>query len=47
MGAGLPSAVAAHLVYPDRPVISVCGERFHDEQPGLETAVRLGMHIPW
>ena len=26
MGAGLPSAMAAHLVYPDRPVISVCGD---------------------
>jgi acetolactate synthase-1/2/3 large subunit len=25
-GAGLPSAMAAHLVCPDRPVVAVCGD---------------------
>ncbi|WP_432739582.1 thiamine pyrophosphate-dependent enzyme, partial [Pseudomonas kurunegalensis] len=46
MGAGLPSAMAAHLVHPDRPVISVCGDGgFMMNSQELETAVRLGMHI--
>ncbi|WP_244215081.1 thiamine pyrophosphate-dependent enzyme, partial [Pseudomonas sichuanensis] len=46
MGAGLPSAMAAHLVYPDRPVISVCGDGgFMMNSQELETAVRLGMHL--
>ncbi|MNQ53056.1 Acetolactate synthase [compost metagenome] len=46
MGAGLPSAMAAHLVYPDRPVISVCGDGgFMMNSQELETAVRLNMHI--
>ncbi|RNF59592.1 thiamine pyrophosphate-dependent enzyme, partial [Pseudomonas putida] len=45
MGAGLPSAMAAHLVHPDRPVISVCGDGgFMMNSQELETAVRLGMH---
>src|SRR3989344_6223630 len=39
MGAGLPSAMAAHLVYPDRPVISVCGDGgFMMNSQELETA---------
>lgn len=46
MGAGLPSAMAAHLVYPDRPVIAVCGDGgFMMNSQELETALRLGMHI--
>ncbi|MCY1417370.1 Acetolactate synthase [compost metagenome] len=46
MGAGLPSAMASHLVYPDRPVISVCGDGgFMMNSQELETAVRLNMHI--
>ena len=46
MGAGLPSAMAAHLVYPDRPVISVCGDGgFMMNSQELETAVSLGMHV--
>ncbi|MBF6029833.1 acetolactate synthase large subunit [Pseudomonas sp. P115] len=46
MGAGLPSAMAAHLVHPDRPVVAVCGDGgFMMNSQELETAVRLGMHI--
>ncbi|SPO55796.1 Thiamine pyrophosphate-dependent enzyme, putative carboligase or decarboxylase (fragment) [Pseudomonas sp. JV551A1] len=46
MGAGLPSAMAAHLVYPDRPVIAVCGDGgFMMNSQELETAVRLKMNL--
>jgi len=46
MGAGLPSAMTAHLVYPDRPVIAVCGDGgFMMNSQELETALRLSMHI--
>lgn len=46
MGAGLPSAMAAHLVHPDRPVIAVCGDGgFLMNSQELETALRLNMHI--
>tara|TARA_B110000879_G_scaffold32036_1_gene43835 strand:+ start:90 stop:1730 length:1641 start_codon:yes stop_codon:yes gene_type:complete len=46
MGAGLPSAMAAKLVYPDRPVITVCGDGgFMMNSQEVETAVRLGLHI--
>lgn len=46
MGAGLPSAMAAHLVYPDRPVLSVCGDGgFMINSQELETAVRLKMNL--
>ncbi|MCC2617967.1 acetolactate synthase large subunit [Aestuariibacter halophilus] len=46
MGAGLPSAMAAKLVYPDKPVITVCGDGgFMMNSQELETAVRLGLHI--
>jgi acetolactate synthase-1/2/3 large subunit len=46
MGAGLPSAIAARLVYPDRPVLSVCGDGgFMMNSQELETAVRLGIDI--
>ncbi|MFI8980731.1 acetolactate synthase large subunit [Ectopseudomonas khazarica] len=46
MGAGLPSAMAAHLVHPDRPVIAVCGDGgFMMNSQELETAVRLNMHL--
>jgi len=46
MGAGLPSAMAAHIVHPDRPVISVCGDGgFMMNSQELETAVRLKMNI--
>ena len=46
MGAGLPSAMAAKLVYPDRQVIAICGDGgFMMNSQELETAVRLGLHV--
>jgi acetolactate synthase-1/2/3 large subunit len=46
MGAGLPSAMAAKLVHPDRPVITVCGDGgFMMNSQEVETAVRLKLHI--
>ncbi|WP_237064979.1 acetolactate synthase large subunit [Microbulbifer guangxiensis] len=42
MGAGLPSAMAAKLVYPDRRVLAICGDGgFMMNSQELETAVRL------
>lgn len=44
MGISLPGAVAAKLVYPDRHVISVCGDgSFLMNSQELETAKRLGL----
>ena len=46
MGAGLPSAMAAKLVYPDRRVLAVCGDGgFMMNSQDLETAVRLGLDL--
>ena len=46
MGAGLPSAMAAHLVHPDRKVLAICGDGgFMMNSQELETAVRLGMNL--
>ena len=46
MGAGLPSAMAARLVYPDRPVMAICGDGgFMMNSQELETAVRLKMNL--
>ena len=46
MGAGLPSAIASAMVYPDRKVIAVCGDGgFMMNSQELETAVRLGVNI--
>jgi acetolactate synthase-1/2/3 large subunit len=46
MGAGLPSAIAAKLVYPERAVLTVCGDGgFLMNSQEIETAVRLGLHI--
>jgi acetolactate synthase-1/2/3 large subunit len=46
MGAGLPSAMAARLVYPDTPIVSVCGDGgFMMNSQELETAVRLKMNL--
>lgn len=46
MGAGLPSAMAAKLVYPDRPVMAICGDGgFMMNSQELETAVRLGLNL--
>ncbi|ARN76143.1 acetolactate synthase large subunit [Oceanicoccus sagamiensis] len=46
MGAGLPSAMAAHLVYPNKAVTAICGDGgFMMNSQELETAVRLNMHL--
>lgn len=46
MGAGLPSAMAAKMVNPDRKVISVCGDGgFMMNSQEIETAVRLGLDL--
>ncbi len=46
MGAGLPSAMAARLVYPRRKVMAICGDGgFMMNSQELETAVRLGMQL--
>lgn len=42
MGAGLPSAMAAAIVYPDRRFMAICGDGgFLMNGQELETAVRL------
>ncbi|MDE0807883.1 MAG: acetolactate synthase large subunit [Alphaproteobacteria bacterium] len=46
MGAGLPSAMAARLVYPKRKVMAICGDGgFMMNSQELETAVREKMNI--
>lgn len=46
MGAGLPSAMAARLVFRDRKVMSICGDGgFMMNSQELETAVRLNMDL--
>ncbi len=46
MGAGLPSAMAAKLIYPERKVISVNGDGgFMMNSQELETAVRLKLNL--
>ena len=46
MGAGLPSAIAARLVYPDRAVMAICGDGgFMMNSAELETAVRLKLQL--
>jgi acetolactate synthase-1/2/3 large subunit len=46
MGAGLPSAMAAHMVYPDRKVLAICGDGgFMMNSQELETAVREKMNL--
>lgn len=46
MGAGLPSAIAASLVAPDRKVMAVCGDGgFMMNSQEMETAVRLGLNL--
>ena len=46
MGAGLPSAMAAKLVFPERQVVAICGDGgFMMNSQELETAVRLGLDI--
>jgi acetolactate synthase I/II/III large subunit len=46
MGAGLPSAMAAKLVHPERKVMAICGDGgFMMNSQELETAVRLGLDL--
>lgn len=46
MGAGLPSAMAAKLVHPQKKVLAVVGDGgFMMNSQELETAVRLGLNI--
>ena len=46
MGAGLPSAMMAALLYPARRVMAVCGDGgFMMNSQELETAVRLGLNL--
>jgi acetolactate synthase-1/2/3 large subunit len=46
MGAGLPSAIAACLIHPDRRVLAVCGDGgFMMNSQELETAVRLKLNL--
>ena len=46
MGAGLPSAVMAAMLCPDRRVLAVCGDGgFMMYSQELETAVRLGLNL--
>jgi acetolactate synthase-1/2/3 large subunit len=46
MGAGLPSAIAAKLLHPDRRVLAVCGDGgFMMNSQELETAVRLKLDL--
>ena len=46
MGAGLPSAMVAAMLYPDRRVVAVCGDGgFMMNSQELETAIRLGLSL--
>ncbi len=46
MGAGLPSAIASKLVYPERRVMAICGDGgFMMNSQEMETAVRLGLDL--
>ncbi|MBE9538526.1 MAG: acetolactate synthase large subunit [Proteobacteria bacterium] len=46
MGAGLPSAMAARFVYPDKRVMAICGDGgFMMNSQELETAVRLKINL--
>jgi acetolactate synthase-1/2/3 large subunit len=46
MGAGLPSAMMAAILYPDRRVMAVCGDGgFMMNSQELETAVRLRLNL--
>lgn len=46
MGAGLPSAMMAAMLHPDRRVMAVCGDGgFMMNSQEMETAVRLGLNL--
>jgi acetolactate synthase-1/2/3 large subunit len=46
MGAGLPSAMAVSLLYPERKVMAICGDGgFMMNSQELETAIRLDLNL--
>lgn len=46
MGAGLPSAMAAKLVHPDRRILAICGDGgFMMNSQEIETAIRLKLDL--
>jgi acetolactate synthase-1/2/3 large subunit len=46
MGAGLPAAISAALVHPERRVLAVCGDGgFMMNSQEMETAVRFGLNL--
>jgi len=46
MGAGLPSAIAANLICPDKKTLAICGDGgFMMNSQELETAVRLKLNL--
>jgi acetolactate synthase I/II/III large subunit len=46
MGAGLPSAIMATMLFPERRVLAVCGDGgFMMNSQEMETAVRLGLNL--
>ena len=46
MGAGLPVAMGARLVHPERKILAICGDGgFMMNSQELETAVRLGLDL--
>lgn len=46
MGAGLPSAMMAAMLYPDRRIMAICGDGgFMMNSQEIETAVRLGLNL--
>lgn len=46
MGAGLPSAMMAAMLYPERRVLAICGDGgFMMNSQDLETAIRLGLNL--
>ncbi|MZH46314.1 MAG: acetolactate synthase large subunit [Nitrospinae bacterium] len=46
MGAGLPSAIGAKIVHPDKKVMAICGDGgFMMNSQEMETAVRLGLNL--
>ena len=46
MGAGLPSAIACALIYPEKQVMAICGDGgFMMNSQELETAIRLKLNL--
>ena len=46
MGAGLPAAIGAKMVHPDRKVVAICGDGgFMMNSQEMETAVRLALDL--